>query len=121
MLISYLCTISYHKASTPGHLGIAAIQDQKMDSAALLVQGIIYCERLPALRLPTYHQVCVLLLCQTRDVRHLRHPTPAATALATSGAALLDAFAAGQQARPRRKCMKRLQTLLFVLVNLSEQ
>jgi len=70
MLISYLCTISYHKASTPGHLGIAAIQDQKMDSAALLVQGIIYCERLPDLRLPTYHQVCVLLLCQTRDVRH---------------------------------------------------
>ena len=68
--MSYLWTISYHKASTPGHLGIAAIRDQKMDSDALLVQGIIDLERLQDLRLPTYHQVCVLLLRQTRDVRH---------------------------------------------------
>src|SRR5437870_1212588 len=61
-----------HRASTPGRplCGIAAIQDQKMDSDALLVQGGIDLERLQDLRLPTYHQVCVLLLCQTRDVRH---------------------------------------------------
>jgi len=48
-----------------------------MDSDALLVQGIIDLERLQDLRLPTYHQVCVLLLCQTRDVRHgLRRRMP---------------------------------------------
>jgi hypothetical protein len=41
-----------------------------MDSDALLVQGIINLERLQEIRLPTYHQVCVLLL---RQIRHIRH------------------------------------------------
>jgi hypothetical protein len=41
-----------------------------MDSNALLVQGSIDLERIQELRLPAYHQVRVLLLCQARDIRH---------------------------------------------------
>jgi hypothetical protein len=41
-----------------------------MDSDTLLVQGIIDFERLQELRLPAYHQVRILLLCQARDIRH---------------------------------------------------
>jgi hypothetical protein len=41
-----------------------------MDSHALLVQGSIDLERLQEGRLPAYHQVRVLLLRQTRDIRH---------------------------------------------------
>jgi hypothetical protein len=41
-----------------------------MDSHALLVQGSIDLERLQEGRLPAYYQVRVLLLRQTRDIRH---------------------------------------------------